>query len=138
MPADENTRLQIRQHFIELMDERLADAIMESMPPIPWTDLATKDDIARLDERFESVDQRFDTVDRRFDTVDLRLDTIVQRFDTINQRFDLQTTELQAGMLALEGRLGMRFMEATRLIVFAVLLLMTGVVTAVIAVSGFG
>lgn len=30
------------------MDEELVDAIMESMPPIPWTDLATKDDIADL------------------------------------------------------------------------------------------
>jgi hypothetical protein len=48
VPTDEKTRLRIRQYLIELMDEGAADAMMESMPPIPWTDLATKEDLADL------------------------------------------------------------------------------------------
>jgi hypothetical protein len=78
MPADEKTRLRIRQHLIELMDEQAADAMMESMPPIPWTDLATKDDIAQLTARMDGIDARFDRVDARFGTLNGSVDT---RFD---------------------------------------------------------
>ena len=46
MPTSESTRLRIRQYLIEAMDEEAADAMMESMPPVHWDHLATKDDIA--------------------------------------------------------------------------------------------
>lgn len=103
MPADENTRLRIRQRFIELMDEEAADAIMESMPPIPWTEIATKTDIARLDARFDAVDGRLDaldgrldTMDRRFDAMDGRLDTLDGRLDTMDGRLDAMDGSLHA------------------------------------------
>jgi len=151
MSTDENTRLRIRDHLVELMDETLADAIMESMPPIPWTDLATKADVARIDGRLNGTDGRLDGIDGRLDGIDGRLDGIDGRldgientlvvhdhnFEHIDRRFDMQSTELQAGLTGLEGRLAMRFMEATRLMVFALLLLMTGVIATVIAVSDF-
>ena len=34
MPADEKTRLRIRQYLTELIDEEAADTMMESMPTI--------------------------------------------------------------------------------------------------------
>lgn len=135
MSTDETTRFQIREHLVELMDETLADAIMESMPPIPWTDLATKADVARLDGRLDGVDGRLDGIDGRLDGIENTLLLHDHNFEHIDKRFDLQSTELRAGLEGLEGRLAMRFMEATRLIVFAVLLLMTGVVATVIAVT---
>ena len=47
MTVDERTRLRIRQWFLQQMDdEEMADAIMESMPPVDWSDLATKQDLA--------------------------------------------------------------------------------------------
>jgi hypothetical protein len=74
MPVDESTRLRIRQYLIELMDEGAADAMMESMPPIPWTQLATKDDIAQLDRRLGGVEGRLDGVEGRLDVLTLRAD----------------------------------------------------------------
>jgi hypothetical protein len=45
--VDERTRLRIRQWFLQQMDdEEMADAIMESMPPVDWSELATKHDLA--------------------------------------------------------------------------------------------
>jgi len=45
--VDERTRLRIRQWFLQQMaDEEMADAIMESMPPVDWSDLVTKQDLA--------------------------------------------------------------------------------------------
>ena len=48
MSVDERTRLAIRSWFAEQLNDEPADAIMESMPPIEWTDVATKDDIALM------------------------------------------------------------------------------------------
>ena len=88
MPVDENTRLRIRQYLIELMDEGAADAMMESMPPIPWTELATKDDIARLDDRLVGIDGRIDSLTDRLDGTNTRIDTIADRLDGTNTRID--------------------------------------------------
>ena len=45
MTIDENTRLDLRQWFEANMGERLARAVMEAMPPIDYTQLATKSDL---------------------------------------------------------------------------------------------
>ena len=86
MPVDENTRLRIRQYLIELMDEGAADAMMESMPPIPWTELATKDDIARLDDRLVGIDGRIDSLTERVDGTNTRIDSVADRLDGTNTR----------------------------------------------------
>jgi hypothetical protein len=39
----------------------------ESMPPIPWTQLATKDDIAQLDRRLGGLEGRLDVLTLRVD-----------------------------------------------------------------------
>ena len=45
--VDERTRLRIRQWFMQQIDdEEMADAIMESMPPVEWSELVTKQDLA--------------------------------------------------------------------------------------------
>ena len=41
MGIDEKTRLDSRQWFAEHMGPRLADAIMEVMPPVDYEQLAT-------------------------------------------------------------------------------------------------
>ena len=131
MPADERTRLRIRQHFVELMNEELADAIMESMPPIPWSEIATKSDLTaleqRVDARFRQVDDRFEQVNDRFDQVDGRLDLIDGRFRQNDDRFDQMERYISNELVGLEGRLSLRFTEAVRLVVVSVVLLFAGV-----------
>jgi len=145
MPADERTRLQIRQHFIELMNEELADAIMESMPPVPWPEIATTRDLAaletRFDARFDQVDARLEQMDTRLDQVDARFEQVDARFEQIDGRFDLvdgrfaQTADrfdqmerhISNELVGLEGRLSMRFTEAVRLVVVSTVLLFAGI-----------
>ncbi|MGA1291016.1 MAG: hypothetical protein ACO30R_07430 [Ilumatobacteraceae bacterium] len=63
----------------------VADILMAHLPPVGWSNVATKDDINLLrmemnqrftlvDERFKQVDPRFTTIDARFDQIDARLD----------------------------------------------------------------
>jgi chaperonin cofactor prefoldin len=65
-----------------------ARTLMEQLPPRRWDDLATHDDLARLDQRFERVDQRFEQVDQRFEQVDQRFEQVDQRFEQVDRRFE--------------------------------------------------
>ena len=60
-------------------------------PPVGWADVATKHDLAALEERmdlrFAGVNQRFDSLDERFASIDQRFASIDQRFVSIDQRF---------------------------------------------------
>ena len=89
--------------------------MMESMPPLPWDQLATKSDLAALDRRFAEIDRRFAAVD---------------------ERFDLLTAHIDGKLESLEGRLSLRWMETTRMIVLALLVLFVGFAGLAIRLGG--
>ena len=155
MPVDENTRLRIRQYLIELMDEGAADAMMESMPPIPWTELATKDDITRLDGQLVGIDGRLDSLTVRVDqtssnlqeltrvvaqqgaSLGTRMDSIADRLDGTNDRIDstnerIDSTNEQFGDLSRTVTVGF-FSMALTLAVF-----MIGTLASLFAAGAFG
>ncbi len=87
MSSHEADRLNLHQTLRGLMPEDVADILMAHLPPIGWSNVATKDDINLLrmemnqrftlvDERFKQVDPRFTTIDARFDQIDARLDQL--------------------------------------------------------------
>jgi hypothetical protein len=87
MSSHETDRLNLHQTLRGLMPEDVADILMAHLPPIGWSNVATKDDINLLrmemnqrftlvDERFKQVDPRFTTIDARFDQIDARLDQL--------------------------------------------------------------
>ena len=96
--------------------------MMESMPPLPWDQLATKAGLAALDARFDAIDRRFVEIDRRFTAFD--------------ERFDLLTAHVDGRLESLEGRLSLRWMETTRVIVLALLVLFVGFAGLAIRLSG--
>ena len=170
MPADEPVRLRLHRRLTELLDPDLADAMMESMPPMRWDHLATKDDIDRLDARGDRLEIAIQAQGERLETMihdqGERLETAIrnqgQRLETIvhdqserllgvidgqGQRLETivhdQSERLsgvidgqghrQAGEMALlEGRLSVRYVETTRMIVFAMMTLFVGVVAVMV------
>ena len=148
MPADEPVRLRLYRRLTELLDPDLADAMMESMPPMRWDHLATKDDIDRLDARGDRLEIAIQAQGERLETMihdqGERLETAIrdqgQRLETIihdqSERLlgviDGQGHR-QAGEIALlEGRLSVRYVETTRMIVFAMMTLFVGVVAVMV------
>jgi hypothetical protein len=60
--ADEAARHDLRQALASAIGADQAATLMEQLPPVPWDQLATKDDIRSLAER---MDARFELVEHK-------------------------------------------------------------------------
>ena len=117
--------------------------MVEHLPPMDWTDLATKRDLADttaelrgeiallrsemtagfalIDERFKSVDTRFTSIDERFASIEARLDQHEKVFAT------------KADVLALSVQLEQGLRRMTLTLLYGALGLV-GAVTSVVGV----
>jgi hypothetical protein len=81
MAITEADRLEMHFQFRKTMGDKVADTVMEHLPPTGRADVARKSDIdylaALMNARFSAVDIRFDAVDRRFENIESRLNGIV-------------------------------------------------------------
>ena len=60
MTTTETKRFRLRQRLNGLMEEEHVTTLMDSLPPIGWERLATKEDLADLEERLSTkLDARF-------------------------------------------------------------------------------
>ena len=106
MSIDEQSRRELHDRLQEALGSAPAETLMASLPPQGWADVATKDDLARVEERFtvrlDAMDERFgvrlDAMDERFtgrlDGMDerfgARFEGLSDRFDRLSERFDLK------------------------------------------------
>jgi len=88
MTSREQRRFRMRASLGEQLGDEVAEDLMDSLPPFDWMQIATKDDIRRLEVRFDGIDHRFEANDRRFDSIDQQLVSISRRFDGTDQQFD--------------------------------------------------
>ena len=76
----------------EKLGTTVADAVMQHLPPVGWADVATKHDLAALEERmdlrFAVVAVRFDSLERRIAGLDGRIDGLDGRIDGLERRID--------------------------------------------------
>ncbi|MGA1442608.1 MAG: hypothetical protein ACO33G_07950 [Ilumatobacteraceae bacterium] len=70
----------------------VADILMAHLPPVGWSNVATKDDInllrAEMNQRFGFVDEKFKQIDSRLDQIDSRLDRVDTKFDRLETKID--------------------------------------------------
>jgi hypothetical protein len=106
MTSPEAERFTLHQTLRGLMPEAVADTLMAHLPPIGWSNIATKDDIdilrsemnhgfglinarfERVDETFTHIEARFTQMDERFKQIDARLAHIETRFDRLETKID--------------------------------------------------
>lgn len=62
MAINEAIRHEIYEAFKASFGNQVADGLMELLPPVGWADVATKHDLAALEER---MDLRFDLLEAR-------------------------------------------------------------------------
>ena len=90
MAVDERSRHELYRRLEEVLGPEAATTLIEHLPPVGWADVATKHDLAALEERMEL---RFARVGDRFDRVDQRFDRIEERFD---ERLGAASSDLRA------------------------------------------
>ena len=106
MTSPEAERFTLHQTLRGLMPEAVADTLMAHLPPIGWSNIATKDDIdilrsemnhgfglinarfERVDETLTHIEARFTQMDERFKQIDARLAHIETRFDRLETKID--------------------------------------------------
>jgi len=71
MAVDERARHELHRKREEVLGADEAATLMSHLPPVGWADVATKHDLAQLEERmnlrFEMIDQGLDAMEARFD-----------------------------------------------------------------------
>jgi DNA anti-recombination protein RmuC len=107
MAIDEQSRRELHDRLEEALGSAPAETLMASLPPQGWADVATKDDLARVEERFTA---RLDAMDERF----------TARFDGLSERFDLKldssANELRADF---RGEINAAITAQTRTVILA-------------------
>ena len=79
----------------ELLGTDEADTLMAYLPAYETIDVATKDDIRRLEDRLDHLEQRFDRLEQRLDG----------GLNSVNQRLDRSLITQSAGLIAMVGTL---------------------------------
>ncbi len=91
MSMTEARRTEMHIGLREALGPRVADSLMEHLPPSGWADVARQSEI---DLRFDTVQIQFDMIDRRFEEIDRRFEEVYRRLDAIEtrMRFMIGTT----------------------------------------------
>ncbi len=94
MVVDERSRHALYRRLEEVLGPEAATTLIEHLPPVGWADVATKHDLATLEQRIElrfaHVEERFD---ERFNRVDERFNRVDERMD---ERVSMATSDLRA------------------------------------------
>jgi len=94
-----------RQQFHQWLIEHdlrpgLAAAILETMPPFDWSNIARRDEML---DRFASIDRQFTSADERFTGVDTRLNGVETRLNGVETRLNGVETRLSGVETRLNG-----------------------------------
>ncbi len=102
MPVTESERHQLFNWFEEHMGPERAATMMNLVPPVDWSDVATN---SRFDPRFDAIDSRFDAIDSKFDAVDSKFDAVDSRFDAVDAKLEALENRVDAKLETLRSEL---------------------------------
>ena len=83
MVVDERSRHQLYRRLEEVLGPEAATTLIEHLPPVGWADVATRHDLASLEQRIEL---RFAQVEERFE----------ERFNAMDDRITVAASDLRA------------------------------------------
>jgi hypothetical protein len=100
MSMTEARRTEMHIGLRESLGPRVADSLMEHLPPSGWADVARQSEV---NLRFDMVQLQFETIDRRFEEIDRRFDGVDKRFDAIDARMRFMIASVLTFGLAMFG-----------------------------------
>jgi len=111
MVVDDRSRHELYRRLEEVLGMEAATTLIEHLPPAGWAEVATKQDLANLEQRielrFQRIDDRFERVGDRFNALEERFDerfnAIEERFKGLDWRFEGLDDRLRGGMAELRA-----------------------------------
>lgn len=104
MVVDDRSRHELYRRLEEVLGLEAATTLIEHLPPAGWGDVATKQDLAHLEDRIElrfgRVDERFNGIEERFKGIEERIE---ERFKGLDWRFEGLDERLKGGMSELRA-----------------------------------
>ena len=136
MPASEQQRLLLRNSLIEMLGEQEAEILMDSLPPVHWHDLATKDDMKAAQDARDALEDRLRT-EMKGNFVAFAANVHAEfanvRAEFANVHAEFKT--LRAENRELRGEMALQFAKQTRTMVFTMLGLAVPILGAVLTVG---
>ncbi len=84
MAVGEQERFELLNGLIEALGEDVAHKLMDSLPPVSWDQVATKDDLNTLataiTAKFDQVDAQFKSVNAQFESVNAKFEMVAAEF----------------------------------------------------------
>ena len=138
MTPTETERFELREGMRNVLEEGQVTTLMDSLPPMDWHELATKTDLAALEER---MDARFEVVDVRLEALRTELGAKIDTGLTgLNAKIDTGRTELGAkidtGLADVRGETKSSFAKQTYVTLVAFAALVTPIYLALFAGLG--
>ncbi|MXW42980.1 MAG: hypothetical protein F4X48_02180 [Acidimicrobiia bacterium] len=98
-PIREEKRLALLERLTESIGREEAKTLMESLPPVQWTQLATKEDLRTLEERLRTdfngqFAQLNAKIDGGFAKIDSRFAKIDSEFTKVDGKFEIHRAEI--------------------------------------------
>ena len=132
-PMGEERRVALINRLIETLGEEEARTLMESLPPVPWHDLATKDDLKVTNKAIEASEHRLRTeMHAEFTKVYAELHSL--RTETAAE-FKTLRAETGAEFQSVRSEMALQFARQTRTMVFTMLGLAMPTWGAILAVG---
>lgn len=135
-PIDEKVRWALMRRLIEVLGEEEAETLMESLPPVVWSQLATKDDLGALEERLMSA------MDTKFTEFKSEIRGELTEFKS-EIRGELGVMKGEFGVMkgeltAIEGRWSLQLARSTRTVVLSFVGVAVAMLGAMVALAQSG
>ncbi|MCQ3809328.1 MAG: hypothetical protein KTV68_02095 [Acidimicrobiia bacterium] len=118
-PIGEERRFALIERLTELLGKEEARTLMESLPPVLWTHLATKDDLRALEERLRAdFNGQFAVLNGKF--IELRADFNGQ-FAMLNAKVDGGFANVEAAFKEHRAETTLQLAKQTRAMVITLI-----------------
>ena len=128
-PLGEERRVALINRLIETLGEEEARTLMESLPPVPWHDLATKDDVFLLKDDIRASEDRLRT------EMHAEFTKVYAELHSLRTETAAEFKMLRAENKEFQGQITLQLARQTRTMVFTMLGLAMPTWGAILAVG---
>jgi hypothetical protein len=132
MTIDERSRRDLHRKLESVLGEREALTLMEHLPPVGWSDVATRRDVDTLRTDMDALGKEL-RAELRGEVGSLRTDV-----NTLSAAVDALGAALRGEIASVEGRLRQEMAAQTRTLVFAMIGTMVALAALVLTASALG